>query len=63
MYKLIIESVFLGFFFLTFFSGVLEVVVRITNDDRVKIEPYIWVVPSILLAAFWFTHNLQLTHN
>jgi hypothetical protein len=56
--KLYIECILILFFFITLLGGAVEVAYNVA-DKRIS-KSYLWVVPSLFAAIFWFVHNLQI---
>jgi hypothetical protein len=49
------ESILLGLFILFLFAGIVDVAYNVKNNKPTL--PYIWIVPAIVFAIFWYIHS------
>lgn len=53
---LVVESILIGLFISTTYSGIVE-----TANEFIKegfVPKYIWVMPAIYFGLFWFFHGI-----
>lgn len=53
----IIASLLLLAFVLTLFGGAIEVAYNLKQNKST--DPYVWIVPAIFAALFWFFSHIQ----